>query len=280
MERYNTRTASNFPGLVFDCAEEAQSGYKHIDTAYNYHTEKYVGNAVRESGIPREELFITTKLPWHHYARVAESFQESLDALGLGYIDLYLIHWPQPILYDPNDPLPKNPDGTPKTTNYPFTKIWADMERLLDTGKVRAIGVSNFSIKNLEILLESAKVVPAVNQVELHPYLAQPELVDYCKQKGIAITAYTPTGYQTVRDDPVIVELASKYRVSPAQVILAWHMSRGVIVTPKSANAERQRENINVSFLHFPINSFDVLFLASTAATCPGACRSSAYISS
>jgi len=119
----------------------------------------------------------------------------------------------------------------------------------LATGKVRAIGVSNFSIKTLESLLKTAKVVPAVNQVELHPYLTQNDLVDYCNAKGIVVTAYTPTGYATVREDETIVKLAKKYNATPAQVILAWHISRGVAVVPKSANVERQKENITLATL-------------------------------
>ncbi|KAG9217600.1 hypothetical protein CCMSSC00406_0010117 [Pleurotus cornucopiae] len=222
-----------------------QSGYRHIDVAQIYGTEEALGKAIRESGVPREELFITTKLPPSHHTRVAESFQESLDNLGLDYVDLYLIHFPFALAYEKGVNFPTNPDGTPKVADSPtFVETWADVEKLLDTGKVRAIGVSNFSIKNLEILLNSAKVVPAVNQVELHPYLAQSGLVEYSKSKGIVTTAYTPTGYQTVLSDPTIAELAGKYGVSPAQIVLAWHVARGVVPVPKSSNKERQKQNI------------------------------------
>ncbi|KDQ23642.1 hypothetical protein PLEOSDRAFT_1048611 [Pleurotus ostreatus PC15] len=225
-----------------------QSGYKHVDVAQIYGTEESLGKAVRESGIPREELFITTKLPAGHHSRVAESFQESLDNLGLDYIDLYLVHFPFPFAYE--IAFPKNPDGSIKVLDSPsFVQIWADVEKLLDTGKVRAIGVSNFSVKNLEILLKSAKVIPAVNQVELHPYLAQNELIEYCKSKGIAVEAYTPTGYQKVLSDPTITELAGKYGVSAAQLVLAWHLARGCIAIPKSSNAERQKQNLNLPTL-------------------------------
>nr|AAS46751.1 reductase AKOR2 [Pleurotus djamor] len=227
-----------------------KSGYRHIDTAQIYYTEKSVGNAIRESGIPREELFITTKLPWNHHSRVAESFQKSLENLGTEYIDLYLVHFPQRVFYDETTDFPRNPDGSIKVVNSPtLNDVWADVETLLDTGKVKAIGVSNYSIKTLEELLKTAKVVPAVNQVELHPFLAQSKLLAYCKEKGIAVTAYTPTGYQTVLTDPTIVELAGKYGVSPAQIVLAWHLSRGVAAAPKSANESRQKENLNLPFL-------------------------------
>jgi len=209
-------------------------------------TEKAVGEAIRDSGIPREEIFVTTKLPHHHHHKVAESFKESFDNLGLGYIDLYLMHWPQ-FLATEGKKLVKNPDGSCKTRDdVTFNESWAEIEKLLDTGKVRAIGVSNFSIKTLDQLLKTAKVVPAVNQVEMHPYLAQNDLRKYCKEKGIAITAYTPSGYSTVRNDPVIVDLAKKHNVSSNQIILAWHVHREIIVVPHSENPGRQKENINV----------------------------------
>ncbi|KAF9487944.1 reductase AKOR2 [Pleurotus eryngii] len=230
-----------------------QAGYRHIDVAQMYGTEEYLGKAIRESGIPREEIFVTTKLPWNHHSRVAQSFQESLKNLGLDYVDLYLVHWPQRVVLEEGNDFPKHPDGSIKTVESPsFNEVWADVEKLLDTGKVRAIGVSNFSVKTLETLLGTAKVVPAVNQVELHPYLAQPDLVEYCKNKGILITAYTPTGYQNVLTDPTITELAGKYGVSPAQIVLAWHVARGGSACPKSSNVERQKQNINLPTLDAP----------------------------
>ncbi|KAF8958431.1 NADP-dependent oxidoreductase domain-containing protein [Flammula alnicola] len=227
-----------------------KNGYRHIDTAFDYGTEKAVGEAIKASGIPREEIFVTTKLPWNHLGRVRESFETSLANLGTGYIDLYLMHWPQAIVYEEGNSAPKNPDGTYKTTDsVTFNDAWSEMEKLLDTGKVRAIGVSNFSIKNLEKLFKTAKVIPAMNQVELHPYLAQNGLREYCAKKGIVLTAYTPSGYSVVRSDPLIVSLAEKYKVTPTQVIFAWHLSRGTVIVPKSENNERQKENIAVPAL-------------------------------
>jgi len=225
-----------------------KAGYTHIDTAWIYGTEKSVGEAIRQSGIPREELWVTTKLPWHHAGRVEESIDQSLKNAGLDYFDLYLIHWPQVIAYEDNNPMPFDAEGSIKlATDAPsIEETWAEMEKVLASGKVQNIGVSNFSIKTLKPLLKSAKVVPATNQVELHPYLAQNDLLEYCKSKGIVLTAYTATGYATVREDPTIVSLASKYKVSPAQIILAWHASRGTITVPKSTNPERQKENINL----------------------------------
>ncbi|KAJ7777496.1 NADP-dependent oxidoreductase domain-containing protein [Mycena olivaceomarginata] len=160
-----------------------QAGYRHLDTAMMYGTEAAVGAAVRESGIPREEIFVTSKAP------------------------------------------------TLKTVEKPsLNDNWAELEKIYATGKAKAIGVSNFSIKTLEQLFKTAKIVPAVNQIELNPYLAQTELVEYCKSKGIVVVAYSPTGHAT-------------YKVSPAQIILAWHVARGVVAVPKSQDPVRQKEN-------------------------------------
>ncbi|KAF8658410.1 hypothetical protein AX16_001963 [Volvariella volvacea WC 439] len=226
------------------------AGFRHIDTALSYGTEKAVGDAIRESGIPREEFFVVTKLPWNHHAKVRESFEESLKNLDLDYIDLYLIHWPQYVALEEGNDHPKNPDGTTKLcTEATFNDSWAEVEKLLDTGKVRAIGVSNFSVKTLEQLFTTAKVTPAVNQVEMHPYLAQNELVDYCRKKGIAITAYSPSGWETVRNDPIIKEIARKYNATTNQVILAWSLARDIIIIPKSTKVERQKENLELPVL-------------------------------
>ncbi|KAI0939330.1 hypothetical protein AcV5_000783 [Taiwanofungus camphoratus] len=226
-----------------------KSGYRHIDTAWGYGTEKYVGEAIKTSGVPREEIWITTKLPWHHpgIRSVGDSLKESLSNLGTEYVDLYLLHWPQ-VLDWPDEDAEYN--GPMKIRDSPtFNETWADIEKVYASGKAKNIGVSNFSVQNLEKLLKTAKIVPAVNQVELHPYLAQEELKTYCDSKGIVLTAYTPTGYSNVLTDPVVVELASKYKVSPAQVVLAWHLARGVVVVPKSSNAQRQKDNINLPTL-------------------------------
>lgn len=222
-----------------------KAGYRHLDTAWAYGTEESVGWAIKESGIPREEIFVTTKLPPHHGGIVEESLNQSLSALKLDYVDLYLIHWPQRYVYEDNNPDPVDENGNLKVTESPsIPEVWAQMEKVFAAGKAKAIGVSNYSIKTLEILLPSAKVVPAMNQVELHPYLAQPELKAYCNSKGILMTAYTPTGYATVRNDPTITELAAKYGVNSAQIILAWHVWRGNCAVPKSANPEHQKTNL------------------------------------
>ncbi|KAJ7452124.1 reductase AKOR2 [Mycena galericulata] len=213
--------------------------YRHIDTAASYGTEKAVGEAIVESGIDREDVFVLTKLPTYDHARVQESIQESLDNLGFKWLDMYLMHWP---IADP----PK-PDSEGNVPHRPtLNETWAAMEQVMRHSKTEAIGVSNFSIKTLEQLFTTAKVKPGMNQVEMHPYLAQNDLLEFCRKHKIAVVAYNPSGTDIVRKDPVIVELAAKYEVTPTQIILAWHLSRNVVVIPKSTNEERQKENFDV----------------------------------
>ncbi|KAJ7663804.1 NADP-dependent oxidoreductase domain-containing protein [Mycena polygramma] len=232
-----------------------KAGYRHVDTAYLYGTEPRVAAALRASGVPREETFVTTKLPWHHHnlEYTARSFDESLSKLGLDYVDLYLMHTPQAAEYQSGYQAPASfldMVKELKVSETPtFNETWAELERLHASGRARAIGVSNFSVKTLEQLLKTAKIVPAVNQVEMHPYLAQPELVEYCRKKGIVLTAYSPSGHEKVRSDPTIVALAEKYKATPTQIILAWHVARGVIAVPKSSNPGRQKENITLPAL-------------------------------
>ncbi|KAK0481196.1 reductase AKOR2 [Armillaria luteobubalina] len=233
-------------------ATAIQAGYRHIDTAEVYMTEKAVGEAVKESGIPREDFFITTKLPMYHKDCVAESFAKSLDNLGMNYVDLYLMHAPQTVPYEEGNPFPLNPDGTLKTLSSPtFNEAYAEMEKIHSSGKAKAIGVSNFSIKTLDELLTTATIVPAVNQVEMHPYLAQKDLLEYHRTKGIATEAYSPGGHGSlIREEPSLKALALKHSVSTTQIILAWHLSRGVIILPKSENAQRQKQNLNLPTLY------------------------------
>ncbi|ESK84685.1 aado keto reductase [Moniliophthora roreri MCA 2997] len=222
-----------------------KAGYRHLDGAHMYGTEKAVSKAIKASGLKREEIFVTTKIPWNHHSRVQESINESLANLDLEYVDLWLLHWPQTLAYEEGTLFLQNPDGTLKTVDYPtFVEVWAEMEKAFEQGKCKAIGVSNFSIKNLEILLKTAKVIPVNNQVEMHPYLQQNELKEYCEKRGISISAYTPSGWDVVRGDPTIVEIAKKHGVSPHQVILAWHLARDTIVITKSSNEQRQKNNL------------------------------------
>lgn len=228
-----------------------QNGYRHMDTAYGYGTEHCVGNAIRKVGIPREEVFVTTKLPNHHHGLVAKSLEISLKRAGFDYYDLYLVHWPQAYKYKGEDDTdPRLPDGHYEVADPPGIKeTWAQMEQVLETGKARAIGVSNFSIKTLTELLEHAKIVPAVNQVEMHPHQNQKELKEFCDRHGIRLTAYSPTGYSHVANDPVVVEVAKKYNVVPAQAVLAWHLARGTAAVPKSSSSKHQVENLTLPVL-------------------------------
>ncbi|MBN2134486.1 MAG: aldo/keto reductase [Acidobacteria bacterium] len=204
-----------------------EAGYRHIDTAMMYGNEREVGEAVRESGIPREEIFVTTKL-WnsdHGYDRAIRAFNHSLKNLCIDYIDLYLLHWPVP--------------GLRKDS-------WRALETLLDEGKVKSIGVSNYTIRHIEELLSYVKVKPAVNQVEFHPFLYQADLQEYCEKNGIYLEAYSPLTKGKRLDDKTIVEVAAKHGKSPAQVMIRWVLQKGIIVLPKSANRERIRQNADV----------------------------------
>ncbi|KAF8905621.1 NADP-dependent oxidoreductase domain-containing protein [Mucidula mucida] len=241
-----------------------KAGYRHIDTANIYGTEAAVAEAIESSGVPREEIFITTKLNWTKHHCIQDAIEESLNNLKTTYIDLvshaslhqgavddgamkYLLHWPQCADSEDGSDFPKNPDGTYKlTTRYHFADSWKQLELAYHRGTCRAIGVSNFSIKTLEELSLTAEVTPAINQVEMHPYLAQNELLSYCKGKGIMIAAYTPGGRNVVRSDPEIAQIATRYDATPTQVILAWHAARGTVALPKSINETRQRENLLV----------------------------------
>ncbi|KAF9314728.1 hypothetical protein BG000_008624 [Podila horticola] len=219
-----------------------QSGYRHIDCAWIYGNEKEVGEAIRESNIPREELFITTKL-WnnsHRPEEVLPALEASLKNLGLDYVDLYLIHWPIAFKSGPAA-VARDDEGKLLFENVDFTETYKGMEALIPTGKTKAIGVSNFSIKNLEKLLATAKIVPAANQVELHPENPQWELLEFCKAKGIHLTAYSPLGST---DSPLIKreeisKIAQKHNSNNANVLIAWAVQRGTSVIPKSTTESR-----------------------------------------
>jgi 2,5-diketo-D-gluconate reductase A len=202
-------------------------GYRHIDTASMYRNEQSVGAAVRRSGVSREEIFVTTKLfPTHPSAE--RELEKSLKRLGFDYVDLYLIHWPQPRLNR-------------------FIDTWRALEKLYADGRTRAIGVSNFQVAHLQRLRDETDVVPALNQIELHPYLPQTELRAYHAEHGIATEAWSPLakGGALLRD-PVITTVAAKYGRTPAQVVLRWHIREGTVVIPKSVHADRIAENFDV----------------------------------
>lgn len=202
-----------------------EAGYRHIDTAAAYRNEAGVGAAIAASGIPREELFITTKLRNGEQGDAHDAFQRSREALGLEVVDLYLIHWPVP-------------------SQGLFTQAWKNMEKLHQDQQIRAIGVSNFLPDHLDALLETAQTVPAVNQIELHPTFQQGELANKCRDLGIAVEAYSPLGRGRDLNAEVVALVAAAHETSPAQVILAWHLAQGTIVIPKSADSTRMRENL------------------------------------
>lgn len=219
------------------------AGYRHIDTALAYGNEHEVGQGIKDSGVPREEIWITTKLdnPWHK--RVEEGITSSLKDLGVDYIDLYLMHWPSST--DPDDLKKHYPD-------WDFVKTWEQLQKLPASGRVKNIGVSNFAIKNLEKLLNdpTCKTVPAVNQVELHPNNPSPKLIDYCKSKDIHCTAYSCLGSTNspLAKDETLAKIAEAKGKSTAQVLLVWGLQRGTSVIPKSVTASRIEDNFKLDF--------------------------------
>jgi diketogulonate reductase-like aldo/keto reductase len=215
-------------------------GYRLIDTAAVYGNEVGTGKAIKDSGLPREEVFITTKL-WnanHAYDNALRAFDESLEKLDCGYIDLYLIHWPLPMYGQ-------------------FTEAWSALEKLYDDKRVRAIGISNFKPHHIETLLKGAKTVPAVNQIELHPLLQQKDTRAACDEHGIVVESYSPLMQAgEALEHPVIAKLAKSYGKTPAQVILRWHVQNGFIVIPKSVKPERIQENFDL--FDFELTSEDM----------------------
>lgn len=217
-----------------------ETGYRLIDTAEMYKNETEIGNAVRESGINRNELFVTTKVnnDDQGFDKTLRAFEESLKKLNIDYIDLYLVHWPI--------------KATRKNT-------WLALEKLYTEGRVKAIGVANYLVPFLTELESYANIVPAVNQVEFSPYLYLKDLIDVCKQKDIQLQAYTPLVRGMRMNDPRLQSLAQKYNKTPAQIILRWALQHGVSSIPKSANLQRIKENFDV--FDFEINQTDMNFI-------------------
>ena len=226
-----------------------QSGYRHIDTAQGYRNEDIVGRAVKNSGISREEIFITSKLdnPNHGYDNTMRSFEGTLEQLGTDYVDLFLIHWPNPLQYR-------------KTWQQTNAETWKAFEELYNAGKIRAIGVSNFRQHHIDELMKTAKIPPMVNQIRLCPGETQDELVTYCKERNILLEAYSPLGTGQIFKVPEIQILAEKYQKSIAQICIRWSLQNGFLPLPKSVSAERIRENMDV--FGFELSDDDVRLIA------------------
>jgi 2,5-diketo-D-gluconate reductase A len=236
----NGRTIPQLGFGVFqiDPAETAEAvsralkiGYRHIDTAEMYRNEKGVGEAVRNSGIPREQIFVTSKLNNHAHRPddARRAFDETLAALDLGYVDLFLIHWPLPTRYDGD-----------------YVSTWRTMIEFAQDGRARSIGVSNFQVPHLQRIIAETGVIPAINQIEVHPYCTNEEVRAYDRENGILTEAWSPIAQGQVLDDEVVRRVADAVRRTPAQVVLRWHLQRGDIVFPKSVSPARMRENFQL----------------------------------
>lgn len=221
--------------MAIQCA--LQNGYRSIDTATYYQNEHSVGKAVQESGVSREEIFLTTKV-WNSdqgYHSTIKAFESSLEKLQTNYLDLYLIHWPQ---------------------NELTFETWRAMEELYDKGQIRAIGVCNFLIPHLKRLMENSRIKPMVNQFEFHPELVQPELLQFCKDHQIQPEAWRPIMKGRVNEIELLQELAAKYQKSPVQIVLCWDIQKGVVTIPKSVTPERIISNADV--FDFELSAEDV----------------------
>ncbi|HMZ13143.1 MAG TPA: aldo/keto reductase [Mycobacterium sp.] len=208
-----------------------EAGYRHIDTAEMYQNEKGVGQGVRDAGVDRGEVFITSKLNngFHKPDDARRAFDTTIEALGSDYVDLFLIHWPLPTLYDGD-----------------FVSTWQTLEEFKSDGRARSIGVSNFQVHHLERLARDTETVPAVNQIEVHPYFTNDAVRAYGIEHTILTEAWSPIAQGDVLDDPVVGQIAQKVAKTPAQVVLRWHIERGDIVFPKSSTPQRIRENIDI----------------------------------
>ncbi len=220
-------------------------GYRHIDTAQMYGNEKEVGEGIRQAGLDRADVFVTSKLNngFHEPDAARRAFDGTLSALESDYVDLFLIHWPLPTLYDGD-----------------FVSTWRVLEEFAADGRARSIGVSNFQPAHLDRLAKESSTVPAVNQVEIHPYFTNEDVRAYDEEHGIATEAWSPIAQGKVLDDPVITRIAESVGKTPAQVVLRWHIQRGDIVFPKSATPKRMKENFEL--FDFELDDADITAMA------------------
>lgn len=265
------------PGEVTIAVEAAiDAGYRHIDCAHVYQNEKEVGagikNRIGAGVVKREDLWITSKL-WNtfHLPNLVEpALKQTLEDLGLEYLDLYLIHWPQ-AYKEGKDLFPADENGKTLYSDAPFTETWKAMEALVNKGLTKSIGVSNFNSQQLEQVLKICKIKPVTNQVECHPYLNQRKLSDFCKKNDVTITAYSPLGSPDrpwakpgdvqLLEDEKLKKLAEKYKKTPAQILLRYQVDRGHIVIPKSVTKSRIEENIKI--FDFKLSAEDIAYIDS-----------------
>jgi len=266
MPAFGLGTWKSEPGEVGRAVIEAvRAGYRHVDCAWIYGNEAEIGDALSslfdDGVVARDELWVTSKL-WndaHAPKDVEPALRETLSSLQLEHLDLYLIHWP--VALKRGVFLPRSADDLRSLDEVPLSETWAAMEELVDAGLCRSIGVSNFSVPKLRDVAEGARIAPAVNQIELHPYLQQNEMLAYCESANVALTAYSPLGSLDrpdglkAPDEPVLIEdatigeVAKKHGATPAQVLIAWALARGTAVIPKSVNPKRIRENLEATTL-------------------------------
>ena len=231
------------------------AGYRHIDTAAGYGNEKSVGRAVKESGLPREEVFITSKLgnDDHGYDETLAAFEKTMKNLDMDYLDLYLIHWPNPI---------KSRDNWQQAN----AGTWKAFEKLYESGRIRSIGISNFMPHHIDALLETARIKPMVNQIKLCPGETQESVVDYCRKQDILLEAYSPLGTGEIFDVPDMKKLSEKYNKSIAQIALKWSLQMGFLPLPKSVTPSRIRENIEL--FDFELSQEDLKMIAGLEDCC------------